>query len=552
MADTNSLPEGKLEAVKERCKRKSKPFEYAFLLDALKDEQEQGITIDAARCFFKTDKRDYIIIDAPGHIEFLKNMVTGASRAEVALLVIDAHEGIQENSRRHGYLLSMLGIKKVAVLVNKMDLVDYNEEVYSNIVEEYTEFLDKINIKPTGFVPVSGFFGANIVQKSEETKWYQGPTILEMLDGFENEQQGDDQVFRMPVQGIYKFTKNGDDRRIVAGTVDSGTLSVGDEVVFYPSLKKSRVKSVEAFNKEVGSSITSGHATGFTLEEQIYVKRGELVARADEKEPKFTQQFKGNLFWLGKKALVKDKEYLFKIGTAKIKGSIEEILKVVDASKLESEVKSQVDRHEVAEVIIKTQNPIAFDLAEDLSGTSRFVIIDDYEIAGGGIITDDFKAVTNQNSTEHKVISMTDAKRAISKKMRAERLSQIPTLVLLNGEANERLVSLGYRLEERFFQQGRLAYFISPNENLPIAKTSEWSQLLLETGQIAIIHVEDLHLFKNQLPEYLISDSMTIQFNDNLDTHADLRFPSKEQSEDEMVDQILRRLKEDKRIFSVG
>jgi len=187
LADTGSLPEGKLEQVKETCRRNSKPFEYAFLLDALKDEQAQGITIDSARCFFETEQRRYIILDAPGHIEFLKNMVTGAARAEAALLVIDADEGIQENSRRHGYMLSMLGIKQVTVLVNKMDLVDYSQEVFAEIVEEYTEFLSEIDITPSTFVPVSGMEGDNIASLSEQTPWYEAETVLGVLDSFEAE-----------------------------------------------------------------------------------------------------------------------------------------------------------------------------------------------------------------------------------------------------------------------------------------------------------------------------------------------------------------------------
>ncbi len=168
LADTDSLPEGKLEQVKETCRRNSKPFEYAFLLDALKDEQSQGITIDTARCFFKTEKRDYIILDAPGHIEFLKNMITGASRAEAALLMIDAKEGVQENSRRHAYMLSMLGIKQIAVVINKMDLVDYDEAVYERVKEEYIEFLKQISITPKFVLPVSSFAGENIVKKSDK------------------------------------------------------------------------------------------------------------------------------------------------------------------------------------------------------------------------------------------------------------------------------------------------------------------------------------------------------------------------------------------------
>ena len=181
LADTHSLPDGKLEQVKETCRRNSKPFEYAFLLDALKDEQSQGITIDTARCFFKTELRNYIIIDAPGHIEFLKNMITGASRAEAALLVIDANEGVQENSRRHGYMLSMLGIKQVCVLVNKMDLTDYNEKSFRRIERQYRRFLRRIDVEPKCFIPVSAMQGDNIANHSKNMPWYEGMNVLEVL-----------------------------------------------------------------------------------------------------------------------------------------------------------------------------------------------------------------------------------------------------------------------------------------------------------------------------------------------------------------------------------
>ncbi len=248
LADTKSLPEGKLEDVKAQCKRNSKPFEYAFLLDALKDEQDQGITIDSARCFFKSEKRQYIIIDAPGHIEFLKNMISGAARAEAAVLVIDAKEGVQENSRRHGYLLSMLGIRQVVVLVNKMDLVEYDQSVYDAIEAEYTEFLAKVGIQARYFIPVSAREGDNIASRSELSNWFSGPTVLESLDNFEKEPSPVDQPFRFPVQDIYKFTEEDDDRRIVAGRVETGVARVGDEVVFLPSGKTSTIATVEGFN----------------------------------------------------------------------------------------------------------------------------------------------------------------------------------------------------------------------------------------------------------------------------------------------------------------
>ena len=318
LADTHSLPEGKLDQVRASCERNSKPFEYAFLIDALKDEQAQGITIDSARVFFKTGKRHYLIMDAPGHIEFLKNMVTGASRAEAALLVIDAHEGVQENSRRHGYMLSMLGIKQVAILVNKMDLMDYQQTSFQTVTEEYATFLSRLHMESSCYIPVSGLWGDNIASSSSRMPWYQGPTVLDVLDQFEKENLPVDKPFRMAVQDVYKFTNFGDQRRIIAGTIETGTIRPNDEIIFFPSGKKSRIKTLESFNRIPREAETAGYAVGFTLDEQIYLPRGEMASKTDEPKPKVTSRVKVSLFWLGKDPMVKDREYLLKLGTAKV------------------------------------------------------------------------------------------------------------------------------------------------------------------------------------------------------------------------------------------
>src|SRR5450432_3976578 len=207
LADTDALPQGKLDAVRRECERTGKPFEYAFLLDALEDEQDQGITIDTARCFFKSAKRDYIIIDAPGHIEFLKNMISGAARAEAAVLVIDAKEGVRENSRRHGYILAMLGIRQVVVCVNKMDLVGYRQEVFDGIEREYRAFLAGIGaVSPQAFVPIAALSGENLTSLSANMPWYRGQGVLGLLDSFAKQPARTAQPLRMPVQAIYKFT----------------------------------------------------------------------------------------------------------------------------------------------------------------------------------------------------------------------------------------------------------------------------------------------------------------------------------------------------------
>ena len=236
--DTGVLPHGKIEQVRSNCERSGKPFEYAFLIDALQDEQAQGITIDAARVFFRSDKRRYIIIDAPGHIEFLKNMISGAARAEAAILVIDASEGVRENSRRHGYMAAMLGIRQLLVVVNKMDLVDYDEAVFAAIRDEYETFLGEIEVEPRGFIPVSGRHGDNLVGRSERTPWYEGAALLEQIDAFASAGAETAQALRLPVQDVYKFPTRGDDARIIAGTVATGSVRVGDTVEFLPSRKR--------------------------------------------------------------------------------------------------------------------------------------------------------------------------------------------------------------------------------------------------------------------------------------------------------------------------
>jgi len=390
LADTKSLPKGKLEQVRERCRRNSKPFEYSFLLDALKDEQAQGITIDSARCFFKTKKRQYTIIDAPGHVEFLKNMISGAARAEAALLVIDVSEGIKENTKRHVYMLAMLGIKQVCILVNKMDVVNYDEGIYRQTVKDYTEFLRKINISPLGFIPVSGREGDNIASSSPNMKWSNQETVLDILDEFEASDLPQKKPFRMSVQDIYKFTEGGDNRRIIAGTVESGTAKIGDEVIFYPSGKRSKIKSIESFNKDTQTSISAGYAVGFTLCEEIYVKRGEVVSLADQKPPQVTSRLKTKLFWLGTAPMHEKQQYILKLGTAKVNVQIEKIVKVMDVANLTQLDNSTIEKNNVAECILSLEKPIACDLVHDIVDLGRFVIVDNYEIAGGGIITKTF------------------------------------------------------------------------------------------------------------------------------------------------------------------
>ena len=522
LADTHSLPEGKLEQVRTNCERNSKPFEYAFLIDALKDEQAQGITIDAARVFFKTKNRHYLIMDAPGHIEFLKNMVTGASRAEAALLVIDAHEGVQENSRRHGYMISLLGIKQIAVLVNKMDLIGYQQKAFEAVEKEYSAFLSHLHIESPRYIPVSGFEGDNVASLSPQMQWYHGPTVLEMLDRFQRESPPVEKPFRMPVQDVYKFTNFGDQRRIVAGTIETGSIKPGEEMIFYPSGKKSHVKTIESFNSTSNNNkATAGYAVGFTLSEQIYIPRGEMAAKTDEPRPKVTSRIRANLFWLGREPLIKGKEYLLKIGTAKVAAQLEEIHRVMDASDLRLlDRKDRIDRHDVAECNLRLKHAIAFDLAEEISATSRFVIVDQYEISGGGIIRE---ALEDEQTWVRDKILLRDIKweySHLTPEQRAEKYQQQSAMILITGKKDSGKKPIAKGLETQLFMEGNLVYFLGIGNVLygvdadikgkndqrqeHLRRLAEVAHILLDAGVILIVTAieltqEDLELIQTTI-----------------------------------------------------
>ncbi|ABP67233.2 sulfate adenylyltransferase, large subunit [Caldicellulosiruptor saccharolyticus DSM 8903] len=383
--DTKSVPEAAIERVKRISKEKGRPFEYAYLLDALEEEQKQGITIDTTQIKFSTPKRDYLIIDAPGHKEFLKNMVSGAANAEAALLVIDAAEGVQEQSKRHAYILSLLGIQKVYVIVNKMDMIEFSEKKFKEIKYEISTFLSKLNVYPQKYIPVSGFLGENIARKSDKMPWYKGETLLQALDLFEKDKELEDRPLRFPIQDVYKF----DHRRVIAGRLESGRLKVGDEIKILPEGKVSKVKSIEFWpenNKK--DEVVAGMSIGITIEDEFFNKRGEVIVHKNDNTLYVSDTFRANLFWLGKRNLVKNKTYKLKLVTQETECEIVSIDKVIDATTLETvENALEVRTNDVAEVTIKTREKICFDEFKVNPTTGRFVLVDEYDVSGGGIIS---------------------------------------------------------------------------------------------------------------------------------------------------------------------
>ncbi|MFL0252427.1 GTP-binding protein [Clostridium neuense] len=449
--DTNSLPDGAIEKVKKISKEEGKKFEYAFLLDAFEEEQRQGITIDITMIRFFTKKRDYVIIDAPGHKEFLKNMVSGAASAEAAILVIDANEGIQEQSKRHGYILSLLGIKKVYVAVNKMDLVDYSEERYNEIVEQFNKFLNNLNIYPMGYIPISAFLGDNVASKSDKMPWYNGDSILESMDKIEKEKGIEHKSLRLPIQDIYKF----DSKRIIAGRIESGSLSVGDEIVFCPSGKTTKVKSLEFWQKKDNKNqVSAGMSVGITVEDEFYNKRGEVIVHKEDIAAT-SNFFNANIFWLGKEPLKKGKKYRLKIATQEIEVQIDKIKKVIDAATLEHKENTEVvNKNDVAEVIVKSNSLICFDTFNKNEAMGRFVIIDNYNTSGGGIILG--TAETSKNNVQN-------IKSAINSIERESRMGQKGKVIWITGLDDEVNSKIAVKLEKELFDAGKKVYYLNTN-----------------------------------------------------------------------------------------
>jgi bifunctional enzyme CysN/CysC len=499
-ADTGSLPDGKLERVQAICKQQGKEFEYAFLFDAFLEEQEQGITIDTARTFFMWKGRQYIIIDAPGHKEFLKNMISGAARAEAALLLIDALEGVKEQSKKHGYLLSLLGVRQFAVVVNKMDLVGYRQDVFDGIEKEYREFLGQFKAVPSQFIPVSAKLGDNIVNRSERMSWYNGPTVLDTLGAFDKETVRSEQPLRLPVQDVYKF----DARRIITGRITAGRLKVGDHLVFSPSNKRANIRTVEAFNVEPPPTEgQAGQSIGITLDEQIFVERGEIASH-QEHLPLVSTAFRANLFWLGKRPLEKGRKYLLRVATKEVDCEVASIHRIIDTMDLTQQQGSNtISKNQVAELTLRTKAPIAFDLSASFEATGRFVLVDEYDIAGGGIITELVHDDQEFLREEARRRDFAWVKGEVTVEDRAQQYGHRAAVVLITGGRHTGKSFLARKLEGRLVADGRHAYLLD-GENLRrgldadlseeerghttemVRRYGEVARLLTDTGLIVV------------------------------------------------------------------
>ncbi|MFO1127934.1 MAG: adenylyl-sulfate kinase [Rhodospirillales bacterium] len=456
--DTGSLPAGKLEAVQAMCERRGMPFEWAFILDALQAERDQGITIDVSQIFFHTDLRHYVLIDAPGHREFVKNMITGAAQAEAAVLVVDAREGMQEQTRRHAYLLHLLGIHQIVVAINKMDLVGWSEARFLEVATDVREYLDdlQLDLQHIIQIPVSARDGDNIVTPSTTCKWYNGPTLTGALDVLQPPVGSLDLPLRFPVQDVYKF----DDRRILAGRIESGHLRSGDTVLFSPSNKVARVASIESWPEEDDDimAVRAGQCVGVTLDEQLFIERGELISLVSN-PPMLSNVFKGRIFWLGREPLQAGDRYTMKLCTAEYQVEVEKVERVIDITDLGTAATDKVERNAVAEVVLRCRRQMALDPFDHNMHTGRFVLVDNYEMVGGGLISMDGYADQRRSQTIRST-NIFRVEHRVPLEERWQANGHKSGVLWMTGLSGAGKSTLAFALEQFLFRKGYQAYVL--------------------------------------------------------------------------------------------
>ncbi|MFT6283825.1 MAG: sulfate adenylyltransferase subunit 1 [Arenicella sp.] len=386
--DSKMIFEDQLAAITKDSKKMGTTgdkVDLALLVDGLQSEREQGITIDVAYRYYSTDKRKFIIADTPGHEQYTRNMVTGASNCDVAIILIDARAGVKTQTRRHSFLVSLLGIKHVIVAVNKMDLKDYSETIYEEIKADYLQFSKQLEIPDIQFIPLSALDGDNVVNVSENTPWYKGETLMTMLEQVEINDDINADDFRFPVQYVNRPNLN---FRGFAGTVVSGQIKPGDRITALPSGKQSTVKALINFEGEQ-DRVYAPLTTTITLEDEIDISRGDMIVKSDNL-PLHSNTYRTNLVWMDEEPMMPNKQYGFKFATKFVPGSVTEVEYQIDVNSMEHKNTVRLALNEIAVGKIKLTQPVACDPYTKNRSTGAFIIIDRVTngTVGAGMIID--------------------------------------------------------------------------------------------------------------------------------------------------------------------
>lgn len=453
LCDTGQMHADRKEKVEKRCKRDGKRFEFAFLLDAFEEEQDQGITIDAAEIRWNFGGKRFLLIDTPGHREFSKNMATGASKADAAIILLDAGEGIREQFRRHSRILAMLGIENIIVAVNKMDLAAYNARKFAAIKEEAGAFLARLGIPPAAVIPICALHGENLVQKSPKMPWYYGhPLAGALLDMKINKNTGLEPL-RFSIQDVYKSGE----KRIYAGRVESGVIRKGQELVFLPSGKTTSVKTIEKWHEPGVKTAKHGDCVGVTLAEPLSVERGE-VAVGRKRAPAVSNLVRANIFWMGGQPLTAGRGYKFRLAAQEAGCRLVSVENVIDADTFEKMDASEdaIARNNMGDVTLQLDRPLVYDEFSKVAAMGRFVLVDEGRVSGGGIILGDARArLPGREIKDRKVFT---ERSGVTKEARRKRNGHPGFAIWLTGLPGSGKSTIARELEKKLFEAGVQVY----------------------------------------------------------------------------------------------
>lgn len=451
----------KLERTSEIYGTTGTKFDPATLTDGLEEELQQGITIDVAYRYFSTAKRKFIIADTPGHVQYTRNMATGASTADLAIILIDARpdHGVMEQTKRHSFIASLLGIKHVLVAVNKMDLVDFSEQRFNEICDEYRAFAERLDPTDLHFIPISALHGDNVVDRSQNMPWYNGSTLMNFLESVYIGSDRNYKDFRFPVQYVLRPNL---DFRGFSGTIASGIIRVGDEIMTLPSRKKSKVKEIVTFDGNLEEAATPMSVT-LTLEDEIDTSRGDMIVKPGNL-PVLKQKFDSMMVWMSEDPMVPGKQYLFKHTTKTVPGAIQTLRYQIDVNTMHSSPAPTLDLNQIGRVNIVLNQPIAFDRYKDNKTTGSFIVIDRITnvTVAAGMIMDQRTSENTGPSWEQESVSqsLTQEISKVTAEERAARYGQQPLTILFTGLPGAGKTTTAYGVERQLFDMGRSASVI--------------------------------------------------------------------------------------------
>ncbi|GBR59173.1 sulfate adenylyltransferase [Acetobacter senegalensis DSM 18889] len=517
--DTDSLQDGKVAQIIESSKKRGLKIEWSFLLDSLQIERDQGVTVDSTRIPFRLGQREFVIVDAPGHRQFLRNMITGAADAEAAVLVVDAQEGAREQTRRHAMLLHLIGIRHVIVLLNKVDLLDFDQAKVEAVEKSVTELLNKLGLEAALFVPASARDGDNIASRSERSPWYKGPTLTEALASVPSPASRSELALRLPVQDVYRF----DNTRYVAGRVERGRVRVGDTVIIGTQKTPARIASIESWHTAPHVSASAGQSIAVTLEPDVIPDRGDLLHHADA-APMEASRVRVRLFWLRQEPLRVGEHFRLRLATAEHAVTVTAIDKVVDLDDLTEHPGTEVPPEGFAEIVLSAAENIQFDPFTPGTTDGRGVLVDRQQrivggapIIGPASIADGEKVIHPSAST----VTVQDRERAKGHK---------GSVFWLTGLSGSGKSTLARAAETRLFADGvdvtvldgdtlraglcKDLGFSEADRTENVRRAAEVARLLRDAGQVVIVALISPLRSDRDLARQIIGDGFEEVFVD--------------------------------------